>query len=131
MTMRIARIALATCFAAFVGVGPPTVPATAQTPNVDAAVGREFIARHCASCHGETKPKGGIRLDALRGEWPAERESWENVRRVLLEKEMPPRKQTQPADPEVQAVIKWIEGRLNEATARTPPRRFPQRPTDL
>ena len=99
-----------------------------KRPNVpkyaSAAVGREFIARHCASCHGETKPKGSIRLDALRGEWPAERESWENVRRVLLEKEMPPRKQTQPTDPEVQTVIKWIEGRLNEATVRTPPRRL-------
>jgi mono/diheme cytochrome c family protein len=110
-------------FAASVALGSAVTAADrAVEPSSQAAV--DFVATHCAACHGETKPRGGIRLDTLQGELSKERDSWENVRRVLIDKEMPPRNRKQPTSDEVQGVLKWIDADSTRSAKRTPPRRL-------
>jgi hypothetical protein len=89
-----------------------------------AAVAQRFIARHCVACHGPTKPRGDLRLDVLRGDMAQERETWMNVRRVLLDGEMPPRERERPAVGEVQEVLRWLEASHAGAPSRTPSRRL-------
>jgi mono/diheme cytochrome c family protein len=55
---------------------------------------REFLARHCADCHGDSKPEGNVTLT-----WPADdaglltqRKVWETAVRRVEAGEMPPRR---------------------------------------
>ena len=50
-----------------------------------------LFKRYCFDCHGERKPKAGIRVDYLDGSVPdKEVRHWEIIRKQLLEEEMPP-----------------------------------------
>jgi mono/diheme cytochrome c family protein len=98
------------------------VGATPIAPGTDGYESRvkPFFKMHCVKCHGPTKSKGGIRLHVLSGDLSSgqELEKWESVLDILEFGEMPPIDEPQPKEPEVQAVIKWIETGMREAAGR-------------
>src|SRR5262249_8149545 len=79
------------------------VPARADDP------GRVFLAKHCVACHGETKPKGDLRLDNLADDLAdtATRERWLSAIRRVKAGEMPPKGKSRPDDKDVQALADW------------------------
>jgi mono/diheme cytochrome c family protein len=89
--------------------GPAGAADNPSHATFDQAV-RPFLTTHCVSCHGEEKPKGGLRLDTLRPDF-ADKETAEAWAKVLLRVsagEMPPKKQPRPAKAETDAVTAWV-----------------------
>jgi hypothetical protein len=78
---------------------------------------RPFLAEHCVGCHGATKPKGGVDLSKLQDESQAARNRrlWTKVKENVEGGLMPPDERPQPPKDRVEAVVKWIDGELNQA----------------
>src|SRR5688500_8888389 len=64
---------------------------------------RPFLETHCVDCHGEDKPKAGLRLDTLTTEFDAVEKAlvWTKVLDRIEAGEMPPKKQPRPAQAEL------------------------------
>jgi uncharacterized membrane protein len=102
---------------------PPAAAAVPEVPDYASAIA-PILAANCASCHGEAKHKGGLRLDShaaiLRGGdggpvvVPGDVAASELVRRVRLpladEDHMPPEGKPQPASEELDELEAWIRG---------------------
>lgn len=68
---------------------------------------RPLQAKYCASCHGATKPKGGIDLASRKGnEQP---HAWKDVWERLRSRQMPPAGKPQPTAVERERMVAWIE----------------------
>lgn len=83
-------------------------------PTSFANLARPFIQQYCADCHGNEKQKADLNLEAFKGS-PAlykKRELWENVRRMLAEREMPPEKKAQPSEEERIRMVQFINEEL-------------------
>ena len=79
--------------------------------------------KFCFDCHGENKPKAGIRVDYLDGTVPdKEVRHWEIIRKQLIEEEMPPEDEAQPSKAERAALVAWIDGALQMARTRVRPK---------
>src|SRR5262245_29775037 len=79
---------------------------TAATPDdTYARTVQPFLTSHCVKCHGETKAKGGIRFDKIRGGLAAgeDVDAWRKTLDQLHTGEMPPAKEPRPAAPQVDA----------------------------
>ena len=84
---------------------------------------RPVLQKFCFDCHGENKPKAGIRVDYLDGTVPdKEVRHWEIIRKQLLEEEMPPEDEAQPSKAERAALVAWIDGALQMARTRVRPK---------
>ncbi|MFL5338972.1 MAG: DUF1592 domain-containing protein [Gemmataceae bacterium] len=83
---------------------------------------RPFVQKYCVQCHGEKKQSGGLNLAAFASTDAVvkDREAWETVKQRLEMKEMPPKKQTQPAADEVKKVVAWIDTELTRAAQAAP-----------
>ena len=77
-----------------------------------------FLSKHCVSCHGPKKKKGGFRLDD--DELPREFqdalnvELWAEVIGRINSGEMPPEDEPQPTAQEIEHVVDWINKRIKE-----------------
>ena len=68
---------------------------------------RPLQAKYCFSCHGATKPKGGIDLASRKGtEKP---HAWKEVWERLRSRQMPPLGKPQPTAGERERMVAWIE----------------------
>jgi mono/diheme cytochrome c family protein len=68
---------------------------------------RPLQAKYCFSCHGATKPKGGIDLASRKGiEKP---HAWKEVWERLRSRQMPPLGKPQPTAVERERMVAWIE----------------------
>ena len=83
---------------------------------------REFLARHCADCHGDRKPEGDVTLS-----WPADdasllaqRKLWETAVRRVETGEMPPQDQPRPEAAEAASFVAGMRQRYAEADLRAP-----------
>ena len=121
--MRAARPAVAG-LAMGLAVGLATLVVRGQdAPAGDYAdVARPFVANHCLQCHRGPKAKGKFRLDLLA---PADAPSrdlagWATVRRMLANREMPPKQVTPPSADEYGAVLAWIDRQLAAWRAAIP-----------
>jgi mono/diheme cytochrome c family protein len=83
---------------------------------------REFLARHCADCHGDSKPEGDVTLS-----WPADnagllaqRKLWETALRRVEAGEMPPQDQPRPEAAEAASFVAGMRQRYAEADLRAP-----------
>jgi mono/diheme cytochrome c family protein len=83
---------------------------------------RGFLARHCADCHGDSKPEGDVTLS-----WPAddagllaERKLWETALRRIETGEMPPQDQPRPEAAEAASFVAGMRQRYAEADLRAP-----------
>ena len=73
-------------------------------------------------CHGEKKQAGGLNLASFASTAAAmkDQEAWETVKQRLELKEMPPKKQPQPAADEVKKVVGWIDAELTRSAQAGP-----------
>lgn len=79
---------------------------------------RPFLARHCAECHGTTKPKGNFRLEELTPDFAGKAEErWASVLDQLSSGAMPPKSKPRPPKPEVKAVSEWISRKSVQAAS--------------
>jgi hypothetical protein len=108
----------------FVVFGPAVGLRTVQ--GGDAVTGasgmRAFLDRHCADCHGDSKPEGDVTLS-----WPADdasllaqRKLWETALRRIEAGEMPPQDQPRPEAAETASFVAGMRQRYAEADLRTP-----------
>lgn len=93
-----------------------------------------LLARYCVSCHGPTKPKGGLNLAALPG--PDNVQVWKEIRQRVRSRQMPPPGRPQPTADEREHLTNWIEGVFARHTLNghpdpgpLPPRRLNVRET--
>ena len=79
-----------------------------------------FFKNHCFRCHAGEKAKGGLSLDALKGEitGDAKVEQWALVLQMLETEAMPPADEPQPSAAERQAAALWIHNALRELAQR-------------
>ncbi|MCO6458666.1 MAG: DUF1592 domain-containing protein [Pirellulaceae bacterium] len=96
---------------------------TARASAADATpadhLSRKFFAQYCHACHAGAEPKGDFQVDRLTPDF-SDRESlaqWLNVAEQLKAGTMPPRGKPRPADHELQALTKWIDGQVAAAEA--------------
>src|SRR4051794_35713065 len=84
------------------------IPASAEDP------GHAFVTKHCVACHGETKPKGDLRLDNLSDNLAdtATRERWIAAIKRIKAGEMPPKGKPRPDEKDVKAVAVWVDSRV-------------------
>lgn len=74
-----------------------------------------FLARYCSSCHGATKPQGGLNVESLGDETTvaARRRSWQRIREYVDGGLMPPEESPQPARPEIDRLSAAIKSALD------------------
>jgi hypothetical protein len=72
---------------------------------------RPLIASYCFSCHGNEKSKGGINIEDYKTLAAVRRNPkfWKNVVHQLVEGEMPPEDEKQPAVAERAKLVSWLE----------------------
>ncbi|MBI3877652.1 MAG: DUF1592 domain-containing protein, partial [Verrucomicrobia bacterium] len=79
-----------------------------------------FFKEHCLRCHGPEKVKGDLRLDQLDTDFskPSNFERWREIVARVQSGEMPPKKEPRPKSAQVQAFVRQLNARLDEASAR-------------
>ena len=93
-----------------------TLTMNAQSAEVDfAKVVQPFLSKHCLSCHGSEKQRGGIRYDQLKAYQVQDNHLWTLAHEKLLANEMPPESRPQPSVKEKEIILDWIEGQQKAA----------------
>ncbi|MFN7623931.1 MAG: c-type cytochrome domain-containing protein, partial [Acidobacteriota bacterium] len=84
------------------------------------AMPRQFIDRHCVSCHDGVTRKGGLDLTKLGDDYGdrATFDTWVRVHDRVRDEEMPPRNAPQPAAGERAAFLNGLAGPLIVADRR-------------
>jgi len=74
-----------------------------------------FLARHCFQCHGPEDGDSELKLHVFRtaGSVTDARETWEKVFKMLRSGKMPPKDEPRPPREQVDAVVAWLDVRLN------------------
>jgi mono/diheme cytochrome c family protein len=79
---------------------------------------RQFLDRHCGTCHNERLKTGGLSLAQADLSRPgAQPELWEKVARKLHTGVMPPPAMPQPSEADRRAMLTWLETSLDAAAA--------------
>jgi mono/diheme cytochrome c family protein len=78
-----------------------------------------FLDRHCVRCHGPEKEKGDLRIDQLSRDFRSgvDGHLWAEVVARINSGEMPPKKEPQPTEGEIAAVIDQLDERIREGRA--------------
>jgi Protein of unknown function (DUF1592)/Protein of unknown function (DUF1588)/Protein of unknown function (DUF1587)/Protein of unknown function (DUF1585)/Protein of unknown function (DUF1595)/Planctomycete cytochrome C len=93
--------------------------AFAQAPAV--SQDRALLDKYCVGCHNEKLKTGGLALEKLPVERPAENaETWEKVIRKLCAGMMPPAGMPRPERATVDAFVHRLEGKLDSHAAADP-----------
>jgi mono/diheme cytochrome c family protein len=98
--------------------------AEGQTPSGSAAGGpgqfRTMLTTYCVTCHNTRLKTGGLALDGLDLQAPADHaDIWEKALRKLRAHQMPPPGLPQPARQDADSFVVWMEGAL-DARAKGP-----------
>jgi hypothetical protein len=98
--------------------------AEAQVPSAIPANGpaqfRAMLSTDCFTCHNTRLKTGGLALDGLDLQAPADHaDIWEKALRKLRAHQMPPPGSPQPAQKDADSFIAWMEGAL-DAHAKSP-----------
>ena len=90
---------------------------TAQTPAVAGLdQHRAMLSTNCATCHNARVKSGGLALDGLDLQNPAENaQIWEKVLRKLRGRLMPPPGNPQPLQKDIDAFVAWMENSLDSS----------------
>jgi hypothetical protein len=85
-------------------------PAMAQTPDPH----RALVATYCFTCHNTRLKTGGLALDSLDLQTPADdAQIWEKALRKLRGHQMPPPGTPQPMQKDVDSFVAWMENTLD------------------
>merc|ERR1711916_138419 len=78
------------------------------------ATAKPFFAKYCTNCHGFEKQKADLNLEQFDAgsELYKERELWETVRDLVVEREMPPEEKKQPSEEERIQLVQFINEEL-------------------
>ena len=79
-----------------------------------------FLNKHCLRCHGpKKKAKGDLRIDRLSRDFKAGADGhlWAEIVERINAGEMPPKKEPQPTEGEIAAVIAQLDSRISEGQA--------------
>ena len=81
---------------------------------------RPFLQKYCFDCHGPEKQKGDYRFDTLKADLSdiETLETWQNILDQLNLGEMPPKKESQPAEEEWVPVVENLTDRLSRFYAK-------------
>ena len=73
-----------------------------------------FLRAHCVSCHGNDEPESGLSFTKYdkSANIQADYEIWEKVRRMLVERQMPPEDKPRPPERELRAAVAAIDAEL-------------------
>lgn len=79
------------------------------------------LKKHCVSCHGAEKPKGGVLFDGPAPDLtdPKVSEKWLNAKRMMAQGEMPPEGRPRPTADELTNVLAWIDDAAARAATVT------------
>ena len=79
---------------------------------------RQFLDRHCTTCHNEELKTAGLNLlEADLSQLSAQPELWEKVVRKVHTGVMPPPGAPQPSEADRRAMLTWLEASLDAAAA--------------
>ena len=107
--MRRSRSTIAVVFAITVPTAVPNA-AWGQTPDPH----RALVRTYCATCHNTRLKTGGLALDGLNLEMPAnDAEIWEKALRKLRGHQMPPPGSPQPSLKDADSFTAWLENELD------------------
>jgi len=70
-----------------------------------------FLDKHCISCHGSEKEKGGVRFDILED---IDEQLWTDIHEQLESGEMPPDDKPQPSSDERKEMVQNIYNLLTD-----------------
>jgi mono/diheme cytochrome c family protein len=75
---------------------------------------RPIFAKYCVSCHGGSKPKAHLGLDAFKDEDAILKnpEVLDKIQEKIRAREMPPMNKPQPNEAERKLMTSWIDGKL-------------------
>ncbi len=80
-----------------------------------------FVQQYCVSCHGSTDATAGLKLETLEQRIRHDNiDAWENVVRKLRSRQMPPPDVPRPDQAAYEAVLKSLEGALDQHADRQP-----------
>ena len=101
-----------------IGLAAISQRAAGQAPSVSAAGGtgqfRTMLTTYCLTCHNMRLKTGGLALDGLDLQVPADNaDIWEKALRKLRAHQMPPPGSPQPARQDVDSCVAWMEGALD------------------
>ena len=93
-----------------------TVAQQAAKPDAFSTLIKPFFTQYCIKCHGSSKTKGEIALNALAGDLATGDDivHWNSILDMLDFGEMPPIDEPQPKPEEVKAVKQWIESGMRD-----------------
>ena len=93
-------------------------PARVQTPDANGIdPHRAMITTYCFTCHSDRAKLGGLSLESLNVQTPAENaQTWEKVLRKLRGRLMPPPGNPQPPQKDIDAFSSWMESALDANT---------------
>ena len=102
-------------------------PMLAQMPVAQAPVAAphgapaDLVARYCVGCHNDKLKTGGLTLQTIRVDRPAENaQVWENVLRKLNARAMPPAGAPKPDNATYNELTEYLETELDRAASATP-----------
>ena len=78
-----------------------------------------FLQTHCLRCHGPEKEKGDLRIDQLSRDFKlgADAHLWAEVIEQVNSGEMPPEKEKQPTQVEIESLVTSLDARIKEGRA--------------
>lgn len=84
---------------------------------------KPVIARNCATCHSAELAAGGLNIAPFLEAQSVRdlRQGWERIVRRVRTGEMPPKGAPRPAQPVVEALVKYVEGEMEKADADVAP----------
>ncbi len=102
--------------ATLAGAGASLPGAAAEPPSLAA-----FVERNCLDCHQDGIKEGGLSLEGLRYDDPAEESgTWERVLRKLEHRQMPPVGEPRPSEARYREVAAWLTAELDRAAEARP-----------
>ena len=78
-----------------------------------------FLQTHCLRCHGPEKEKGDLRIDQLSRDFKlgADAHLWAEVIEQVNSGEMPPEKEKQPTQEEIESLVTSLDARIKQGRA--------------
>lgn len=103
------------------GLTPPAAAQGQPAAATDPKALQSLLDTYCMGCHNATDWAGGLAFDTLEvGHAGAEPEVWENTVDKLRGRLMPPAGEKQPAQAEVDTMVRWLESTLDGGAKARP-----------
>src|SRR5207247_7499449 len=94
---------------------------SAAPPSFDQTV-QPLLSKNCLACHNDRLASGNLNIAPyLKRESLVDREQWERIVRKVRSGEMPPKGVPRPPQPEIEALVRYVQGEFEKADAAVKP----------